>query len=604
MTWEGPAVALEKNNIHQGDCVDLLNQLSEGSVDLVFADPPFNIGYEYDVYDDTKPADDYIEWCHRWIKGVHRCLKPNGTFWLAIGDEYAAELKIEAQRAGFCCRSWVIWYYTFGVNCVNGFSRSHTHLFHFVKNPKDFSFNRSNPQVRVKSARQLVYADLRANPSGRLPDNTWITRPQDAPHSFSPNHDTWYFARVAGTFKEREGFHGCQMPEQLLARIIRVSSNPRDLVLDPFSGSGTTLCVAKKLGRQWLGFELSNEYVTYIQQRLRKTQVDDPLDGPKDPLRSAPSTDKGKRRKKKPLDRESEQAIITAYTKAAGGYSTDYLLCHKELSAKFVAECRALGVQGNPAALTRLLLQLRKAKKLPKSTKRQPRMTAKEMDSYSFASEVAWRLMAIEYGQTLENILCSPEFAAEFDRLAAEFGPADTSSFEFRWAALGIRKRSNNSRRIAAEKFSQWLRKNRKLPPRISIEKCCDSTYEVPGVYLVFSADNELYAGESENVRGRIEQILNNPNWLDLEPTAVSIVANDSSDKHAAAIGMGAAGKPVIKLPAAPTRYRVATQRKSRLTGPMPDGVRRCIAALHRGGAADYGDELRLRVVKSRWHHL
>ena len=236
-------MALKKNEIHQGDCIKQLAKLDEGCVDLVFADPPFNIGYEYDVYDDAQSTEDYLDWCRKWIQGVHRALKPDGTFWLAIGDEYAAELKIEAQKAGFHCRSWVIWYYTFGVNCVNGFSRSHTHVFHFVKDKKNFTFRRFNPQIRVKSARQLVYADNRANPNGRLPDNTWITRPQDAPTSFSPNHDTWYFARVAGTFKEREGFHGCQMPEQLLARIILSTSNPQDLVLDPFGGSGTTLCV-------------------------------------------------------------------------------------------------------------------------------------------------------------------------------------------------------------------------------------------------------------------------------------------------------------------------------------------------------------------------
>ena len=212
-------MALERNRLHHGDCVELFKSLDDGTVDLVFADPPFNIGYEYDVYEDSKQEEEYLRWSHDWIGQVHRVLKPDGTFWLAIGDEYAAELKLEAKRIGFHCRSWVIWYYTFGVNCVKGFSRSHTHLFHFVKHPKRFTFNRFNPQIRVQSARQLVYADLRANPNGRLPDNTWITRPQDAPQSFSPMHDTWYYARVAGTFKEREGFHGCQMPEQLLARI-------------------------------------------------------------------------------------------------------------------------------------------------------------------------------------------------------------------------------------------------------------------------------------------------------------------------------------------------------------------------------------------------
>ena len=181
-------MTLSKNRVLQGDCIGLLDKVDKGSVDLVFADPPFNIGYEYDVYDDAKQTDDYVGWCGQWIKGVYRSLKPNGTFWLAIGDEYAAELKIEAQKSGFHCRSWVIWYYTFGVNCVNGFSRSHTHLFHFVKDRKNFTFNRINPEIRVKSARQLVYADNRANPNGRLPDNTWITRPQDAPIlSFKPS---------------------------------------------------------------------------------------------------------------------------------------------------------------------------------------------------------------------------------------------------------------------------------------------------------------------------------------------------------------------------------------------------------------------------------
>ncbi len=97
-------MSLKKNKIYQGDCVKQLAKLDEGSVDLVFADPPFNIGYDYDVYDDGQTTEDYLGWCRKWIKGVYRALKPDGTFWLAIGDEYAAELKIEAQNAGFHCR--------------------------------------------------------------------------------------------------------------------------------------------------------------------------------------------------------------------------------------------------------------------------------------------------------------------------------------------------------------------------------------------------------------------------------------------------------------------------------------------------------------------
>jgi len=297
-------VGLAINKVHQGDCIELLDKIEPGSVDLAFADPPFNIGYQYDVYHDQRDGEEYIEWNRRWMAGVQKALKPDGTFWLAIGDEYAAELKIEAQKLGFTCRSWVVWYYTFGVNCTRAFSRSHTHLFHFVKDPKKFTFNVNDAEVRVRSARQLVYADARANPNGRLPDNTWILppkdriirpqdwilRPQDLPEGFQPEDDTWFFSRVAGTFKEREGFHGCQMPEQLLGRIIRCCSNPDEIVLDPFGGSGTTFTVAKKLGRRWIGFELSADYAAKIKSRLDGTQAGEPLDGAADPLTSAPPT--------------------------------------------------------------------------------------------------------------------------------------------------------------------------------------------------------------------------------------------------------------------------------------------------------------------------
>lgn len=288
--------AIKRNAVYVEDCVKGMQRMAGDSVHLAFADPPFNIGYKYDVYDDTRVAEDYLNWCRAWISEVYRVLRADGTFWLAIGDEFAAELKLIAQReVGFHCRSWVIWYYTFGVNCKRTFSRSHTHLFYFVKDREQFTFQADDPAVRIPSARQLVYGDSRANPRGRLPDNTWILRPQDVPPGgFSPDADTWYFPRVAGTFKEREGFHGCQMPEQLLGRIIRSCSSPADLVLDPFAGSGTTLAVAKKLGRQWIGFDLSKEYVKHVKVRLKQIAPGAALDGAPDPLGSAPQTSAGR----------------------------------------------------------------------------------------------------------------------------------------------------------------------------------------------------------------------------------------------------------------------------------------------------------------------
>lgn len=277
--------------IHTGDCLELFDRLPDESVDLIFADPPFNVGYEYDTYDDRRSDDDYLRWCEAWLSQCWLKLRPSGSFWLAMGDEYVSDLDVLCSRwIRFIRRSWVVWYYTFGVNCKYGFSRSHTHLLYFVKDPKQFVFNLDDPDLRVPSARQLVYKDKRACGNGRLPDNTWILRPHDFQsdrYGFDPTHDTWYVPRVCGTHKERRGFHGCQMPEQVLGRIIRACSNPGDVVLDPFAGSGTTCAAAKKLGRQPIGFELSPFYASQAQERVDACQAGDPLEGLSDPIGDA-----------------------------------------------------------------------------------------------------------------------------------------------------------------------------------------------------------------------------------------------------------------------------------------------------------------------------
>ena len=283
--------------IHLGDCVGGMKKLPDESVQLAFADPPFNIGYDYDEYEDRLESEKYLHWSRDWMQEVYRVLDATGTFWLAIGDEYAAELKVEAQKLGFHTRNWVVWYYTFGVHCKTKFTRSHAHLFYFVKDAKKFTFNSS--AVAVPSARQLVYGDSRANPNGRMPDDTWILRPQDCDPGFTSEEDTWYFPRVAGTFKERAGFHGCQMPEQLLGRIIKACSNPDDVVLDPFSGSATTITVAKKLGREFLSFELSKEYAKLGRKRLSSASVGDRLAGAEEPKVSAPATNRTSRKRTK-----------------------------------------------------------------------------------------------------------------------------------------------------------------------------------------------------------------------------------------------------------------------------------------------------------------
>jgi DNA modification methylase len=237
------------NRIICGDCIKILGKVKQPFADLIFADPPFNIGYKYDKYQDKQKKDRYIAWTKDWMTVCKKILKPAGSFYIAIGDDYAANVKIIADELGLFMRNWIIWHYTFGQQMKNKFARSHTHIFYFIKDKKNFTFN--DYAVRVPSDRQLTYNDKRANPAGKMPDDVWSQYP-----------------RVCGTFKERAGWHPCQMPENLLKRIIAVSSNYGDCVLDPFSGSATTAAAAIQLGRNYVGVEISPEYVKAARKRL------------------------------------------------------------------------------------------------------------------------------------------------------------------------------------------------------------------------------------------------------------------------------------------------------------------------------------------------
>ncbi len=236
-----------------GDCVEKLSAADKPFADLIFADPPFNIGYEYDKYNDKVERNNYIAWTKDWMTACKKVLKPTGSFYIAIGDDYAADVKIIATRdLNLTMRNWIIWHYTFGQQTKNKFARSHTHIFYFVNDEKNFTFN--NDAVRVISDRQKIYKDKRANPAGKMPDDVWDVYP-----------------RLCGTFDERMDFP-CQMPESLLARIIRASSKEGNWVLDPFSGSGTTVVVAHKLKRIYTGIEISANYVKQLEERLRKSE--------------------------------------------------------------------------------------------------------------------------------------------------------------------------------------------------------------------------------------------------------------------------------------------------------------------------------------------
>ena len=249
-----------KNKIICGDCINVLNKVAEPFADLIFADPPFNIGYKYDKYHDKVKSKNYIAWTRDWMAACKNVLKPAGSFYIAIGDDYAANVKVIADELGLTMRNWIIWHYTFGQQTKNKFARAHTHIFYFVKDKNNFTFN--DWAVRVPSDRQLLYNDKRANPAGKMPDDVWNQ-----------------YSRVCGTFKERQGWHPCQMPESVLERIISASSKRGDCVLDPFMGSGTTATAAYKLGRNYTGFDISEDYVENCKQRLAllKTENNDKL---------------------------------------------------------------------------------------------------------------------------------------------------------------------------------------------------------------------------------------------------------------------------------------------------------------------------------------
>ncbi len=227
------------------DCREWMNKIPFKSVDLLFADPPFNIDYGYDEYRDKRK--DYDSWTAAWIEIGLRTLKPHGACVVAINDENAAIVATELSRR-LVMRNWLIWYYSFGTHQKKKFGRSKTHLLYFVKDPRNFTFN--TDAVRVPSKRLTKYKDKRANPLGRVPG------------------DVWNFSRLCGTFKERTG-HPCQMPEALLDRIILALSNPGDIVCDPFGGSFTTSASAVRLGRRAISCDTSKAYCKAGEKRLK-----------------------------------------------------------------------------------------------------------------------------------------------------------------------------------------------------------------------------------------------------------------------------------------------------------------------------------------------
>lgn len=222
-----------------------------GPARLIFADPPYNIGIDYGKgeHADRLSDDDYMDWVRQWLDLCWDCLTEDGSIWVMIGDEYAAEYYLELKAVGFRVRSWIKWYETFGVNCLTKFNRTSRHIFYAVKEENNFVFN-PEPVTRP-SDRQAKYSDKRAAAGGKIWD------------------DVWEIPRLTGTCAERIPDFPTQLPLALVEPIVLCGSMPGDLVVDPFSGSGTTGVAAVRNGRKYVGIEDKENFADVSELRLR-----------------------------------------------------------------------------------------------------------------------------------------------------------------------------------------------------------------------------------------------------------------------------------------------------------------------------------------------
>ncbi len=231
--------------LYVGDCRDVLALPDRGSVDLIFADPPFNWDVPYDEWHDGMPRDVYERFTFDWLDACIGVLAPHGSLWVNIPDDTAAEAVVHLKRRGLVMINWCIWHFRFGQNRDTSFIMSKVHVLYFVKDPDNRIWNAAD--ILEPSDRATIYFDPRTmaketNKGLRVPMDVWYGR---------------YWGRIQGNNKERRHQHHNQIPEVYLERVIRACSREGDLVLDPFSGSGTTCTVARALGRRSIGVEHS-----------------------------------------------------------------------------------------------------------------------------------------------------------------------------------------------------------------------------------------------------------------------------------------------------------------------------------------------------------
>jgi site-specific DNA-methyltransferase (adenine-specific) len=229
--------------IFQGNAIQKMQEFKSNSVDLIIADPPYNLGKDYGNDSDVRNFEEYIKFTKMWTEEASRILKKSGTIYVFMGFRFISYLyNILEKENSLNFINWICWHYTQGIGKKKGFSPRHDDILMFSKS-HNYTFNLDSIRVPQK------YYRTRNNMRGANPG------------------DVWEFSHIHYCQKNRQE-HPTQKPEGLIERMVLASSNEGDLVLDPFSGSGTTLRVCQQLNRNCVGIELNEDYIKMTKKRL------------------------------------------------------------------------------------------------------------------------------------------------------------------------------------------------------------------------------------------------------------------------------------------------------------------------------------------------
>jgi len=246
-----------------GDAIAWLRSLETESVDMIFADPPYNI--KKAAWDTFESQQAYVEWSLLWIQEAARVLKPSGTLYVCGFSEIIADVKLPASRFFKGCR-WLIWHYKNKANLGSDWGRSHESILHFRKSKK-FTFNIDDVRIPYGN-HTLTYpehpqAATSQYGKGNGRKNTiWQPHPRGA-----KPRDVIEIPTTCNGMHEKTP-HPTQKPEELLRKLVLASSNVGDVIVDPFLGSGTTAVVAEQLRRNWKGCDISLEYCRWAVRRI------------------------------------------------------------------------------------------------------------------------------------------------------------------------------------------------------------------------------------------------------------------------------------------------------------------------------------------------